>query len=88
MTALSAMLDELMGKNRNAAPDEKVNDMHWSDDEVLILCFFITFFHHNTWKILFIFSYLHVHVSSKYLSNMYRLKAFWGQFKIKKAMKC
>ncbi|CAK8689314.1 unnamed protein product [Clavelina lepadiformis] len=34
MTALSAMLDELMGKNRNAAPNEKTNEMHWSDEEV------------------------------------------------------
>nr|CAB3263570.1 luc7-like protein 3 [Phallusia mammillata] len=34
MTALSAMLDELMGKNRNAAPNEQVSELHWSDDDV------------------------------------------------------
>lgn len=40
MTALSAMLDELMGKNRNAAPNEKVNELHWSDEDVNILVFY------------------------------------------------
>ena len=34
MTALSSLLDELMGKNRNAAPNEKLNEQHWSDEEV------------------------------------------------------
>ena len=34
MTALSGLLDELMGKNRNAAPNEKTNELHWSDEEV------------------------------------------------------
>uniref|UniRef100_H2YSU0 Uncharacterized protein n=1 Tax=Ciona savignyi TaxID=51511 RepID=H2YSU0_CIOSA len=34
MTALSAMLDELMGKNRNAAPNDKTNEIHWSDEEI------------------------------------------------------
>lgn len=34
MTALSGLLDELMGKNRNAAPNEKSNELHWSDEEV------------------------------------------------------
>ena len=34
MTALSGLLDELMGKNRNAAPNEKTLEMHWSDEEV------------------------------------------------------
>lgn len=33
-TELSAMLDELMGKNRNAAPDDRSNDIHWSDRDV------------------------------------------------------
>ncbi|XP_078485511.1 luc7-like protein 3 isoform X2 [Ciona intestinalis] len=33
MTALSAMLDELMGKNRNAAPDDKTSEIHFSDEE-------------------------------------------------------
>nr|XP_009861643.1 luc7-like protein 3 isoform X2 [Ciona intestinalis] len=34
MTALSAMLDELMGKNRNAAPDDKTSEIHFSDEEI------------------------------------------------------
>ena len=37
MTALSGLLDELMGKNRNAAPNEKTSEMHWSDEEVSVL---------------------------------------------------
>ena len=31
---LAAMLDELMGRNRNAGPDEKIPDMTWEDQAV------------------------------------------------------
>ena len=34
MTALSAMLDELMGRDRNAAPNEKRTEVRWEDDDV------------------------------------------------------
>ena len=30
----SALLDELMGRNRDANPNDKRRDMHWSDPEV------------------------------------------------------
>ena len=32
--ALSQMLDELMGKDRNLAPTEKRDQVHWSDQDV------------------------------------------------------
>ena len=31
---IAAMLDELMGRNRNARPDEKVPEMTWEDQAV------------------------------------------------------
>lgn len=34
LAAQKALLDELMGKNRDAAPNERVRTTHWSDDEV------------------------------------------------------
>lgn len=34
--ALAAMLDELMGRDRNLAPTEKKNELHWEDSEVYI----------------------------------------------------
>ncbi|KAL3319123.1 Luc7-like protein 3 [Cichlidogyrus casuarinus] len=30
----AALLDELMGRNRNAAPTDKVKEPHWSDDDI------------------------------------------------------
>jgi len=32
----SALLDELMGRNRDANPNDKRRDVHWSDPEVCI----------------------------------------------------
>lgn len=34
--ALAQMLDELMGKDRNLAPTEKRDQVHWSDPDVNI----------------------------------------------------
>lgn len=31
---LASMLDELMGRNRNVAPNENVRELQWSDSEV------------------------------------------------------
>lgn len=31
---IASMLDELMGRNRNVAPNEKVREIRWSDPEV------------------------------------------------------
>lgn len=39
---LSAMLDELMGRNRNALPSENAKDIRWDDEEVRI-CLIIFF---------------------------------------------
>ena len=33
----SALLDELMGRNRDANPNDKRRDVHWSDPEVCII---------------------------------------------------
>ena len=30
------LLDELMGRNRNAAPTENRRDIHWDDPEVIM----------------------------------------------------
>lgn len=32
--AAAALLDELMGRNRNAAPNEKGIELNWEDPEV------------------------------------------------------
>lgn len=32
--AAAALLDELMGRNRNIAPNEKVKELNWEDTEV------------------------------------------------------
>ena len=32
--AAAALLDELMGRNRNVAPNEKGRELHWEDAEV------------------------------------------------------
>ena len=43
----SALLDELMGRNRDANPNDKRRDVHWSDPEVCIVsssaCYHIDF---------------------------------------------
>ena len=31
---IASMLDELMGRNRNVAPNENVRELQWSDPEV------------------------------------------------------
>ena len=33
----SSLLDELMGRHRNANPDDKPKEPHWSDPEVIVL---------------------------------------------------
>lgn len=33
--AAAALLDELMGRNRNIAPNEKVKELNWEDPEVM-----------------------------------------------------
>lgn len=35
MLSAAALLDELMGVDRNRAPDEKKTALHWSDPQVL-----------------------------------------------------
>lgn len=35
--AAAALLDELMGRNRNAAPNEKAIELNWEDTEVIII---------------------------------------------------
>lgn len=37
--AAAQLLDELMGRNRNVAPNEKIRELNWEDSEVI---FFIT----------------------------------------------
>jgi hypothetical protein len=32
--AAAQLLDELMGRNRNVAPNEKVKELNWEDPEV------------------------------------------------------
>lgn len=34
--AAAALLDELMGRNRNIAPNEKGRELNWEDTEVII----------------------------------------------------
>lgn len=33
--AAAALLDELMGRNRNIAPNEKAKELNWEDPEVI-----------------------------------------------------
>jgi len=32
----ASLLDELMGRHRNANPDDKPKEPHWSDQEVIL----------------------------------------------------
>ena len=48
MLSAAALLDELMGVDRNRAPDEKKTALHWSDPQVIEIrrtCFFSYFFY-------------------------------------------
>ena len=36
--AAAALLDELMGRNRNIAPNDKAKELNWEDPEVICLC--------------------------------------------------
>lgn len=36
--AAAALLDELMGRNRNIAPNDKAKELNWEDPEVMFLC--------------------------------------------------
>ena len=38
MLAAAALLDELMGRNRNIAPNDKAKELNWEDPEVMFLC--------------------------------------------------
>jgi hypothetical protein len=35
--AAAALLDELMGRNRNIAPNDKAKELNWEDPEVISL---------------------------------------------------
>ena len=35
--AAAQLLDELMGRNRNVAPNEKVRELNWEDSEVIFI---------------------------------------------------
>lgn len=41
VSAAAALLDELMGRNRNDGPNAQKKPVHWEDPEVIII--FITF---------------------------------------------
>lgn len=36
--AAAALLDELMGRNRNIAPNDKAKELNWEDPEVICVC--------------------------------------------------
>lgn len=36
--AAAALLDELMGRNRNIAPNDKAKELNWEDPEVMCFC--------------------------------------------------
>jgi hypothetical protein len=35
--AAAALLDELMGRNRNIAPNDKAKELNWEDPEVIVI---------------------------------------------------
>ena len=39
MLSAAALLDELMGVDRDRAPDEKKTALHWSDPQVVIMSY-------------------------------------------------
>ena len=39
MLSAAALLDELMGVDRDRAPDEKKTALHWSDPQVVIMLY-------------------------------------------------
>merc|ERR1712165_604181 len=41
------MLDELMGRNRNVAPDDKKHQTHWSDDPEVCRLYIVEFCPHE-----------------------------------------
>lgn len=41
MFAAAALLDELMGRNRNIAPNDKAKELNWEDPEVIVIFCFI-----------------------------------------------
>lgn len=41
--AAAQLLDELMGRNRNVAPNEKVKELNWEDPEVRLNYTTVTF---------------------------------------------
>jgi hypothetical protein len=38
--AAAALLDELMGRNRNILPDDTQNQLSWEDPEVMIIHYY------------------------------------------------
>lgn len=58
------MLDELMGKNRNAAPDDKSQDVHWSDKDVCSNTIF-----------LYLYSILNISFSIRYADTIFAVFA-------------
>lgn len=49
MLSAAALLDELMGVDRNRAPDEKKTALHWSDPQVLYNLEMSQICHHLLW---------------------------------------
>ena len=45
--AMAAMLDELMGRNRNTAPNDKNRVTHWSDDPEVCRFYLVDFCPHE-----------------------------------------
>lgn len=39
--AAAALLDELMGRNRNVLPNEKPKELNWEDPEVCVMRYFL-----------------------------------------------
>lgn len=42
--AAAQLLDELMGRHRNVAPNEEIKETNWEDAEVSLLIFYYTIF--------------------------------------------
>lgn len=49
-SAAAALLDELMGRNRNAHPDDKGGNIRWDSEEVATRAWFICLVFYNRYK--------------------------------------
>lgn len=52
--AAAALLDELMGRNRNVLPNEKPKEINWEDSEVILTIYYFPSIHMNSQLYLFI----------------------------------